>query len=75
MRSGWIINNGVVNIPYQFEPNWDPETISEEDHTEPVQAWLLQDVSEWYVFVCCLMLLDALLFVNATAYVSFKYPD
>ncbi len=63
----------IVNIAYQFEPDWDPENISEEDRAEPVQARLLQDVSEWYVFFvcCCLILLDMLLFVNATAYVSF----
>ncbi len=50
MRSSCIVNNGVViNIVYQFEPDWDPENISEEDHAELVQARLLQDVSEWYV--------------------------
>ncbi len=54
MCSGCIANNDVVNIAYQFEPEWDPENISEEDHAEPVQAQLLQDVSEWYVF--CLLL-------------------
>ncbi len=41
MRSGCIVNNVVVNIAYQFEPNWDAEGISEEDRAEPVQAWLL----------------------------------
>ncbi len=51
MRSGCIVNNGIVNIAYQFEPDWDPENISEEDCAEPVQAWLLQDSSEWYVFL------------------------
>ncbi len=50
MCSGCIVNNGVVNIAYQFEPDWDPENIIEEDHAEPVQARLLQDVSEWHVF-------------------------
>ncbi len=41
MRSGCIVNNGVVYIAYQFEPDWDPENISEEDRAEPVQARLL----------------------------------
>ncbi len=79
MCSGCIVNN-VVNIAYHFEPDCDPENISEEDRAEPVQARLLIIIiffSEWYVvvlflFVCsCLILLDTLLFVNATAYVSF----
>ncbi len=38
MRSGCIVNNGVVNIAYEFEPDWDAENISEEDHAELVQA-------------------------------------
>ncbi len=38
MRSGCIVNNGIVNIAYEFEPDWDAENISEEDHAEPVQA-------------------------------------
>ncbi len=41
MCSGWIVNSGVVYNAYQFEPDWDPEDISEEDRTEPVQARLL----------------------------------
>ncbi len=41
MRSGWIVNSGVVYNAYQFEPDWDPEDISEEDRAEPVQAGLL----------------------------------
>ncbi len=41
MRSGWIVNSGVVYNAYQFEPDWDPEDISEEDRAEPVQAQLL----------------------------------
>ncbi len=41
----------LFNIAYQFGPEWDPENISEEDRAEPVQAQLLQDVSEWYVFL------------------------
>ncbi len=49
MCSGCIVNNGVVNIAYHFEPDWYPENISEEDRVEPVQAQLLQDISEWYV--------------------------
>ncbi len=36
MRSGWIVNSGVVYNAYQFEPDWDPE-----DCAEPVQARLL----------------------------------
>ncbi len=63
MCSGWIVNSGVVYI-YQFEPDWDTEDISEEDRAEPVQALLLMV----YLFV---VLLDTLLFVNATASVSF----
>ncbi len=31
----------VVYNAYQFEPDWDPEDISEEDRAEPVQARLL----------------------------------
>ncbi len=41
MCSGWIVNSGVVYNAYQFEPDWDPEDISEEDRAEPVQAQLL----------------------------------
>ncbi len=41
MCSGWIVNSGVVYNAYQFEPDWDPEVISEEDCAEPVQAQLL----------------------------------
>ncbi len=68
MCSACIVNNGVVYIAYQFEPDWDPENISEEDRAEPVQARL----SMVYFFVgCWLILLDTLLFVNATASVSF----
>ncbi len=37
----WIVNSGVVYNAYQFEPDWDPEDISEEDRAEPVQARLL----------------------------------
>ncbi len=40
MCSGCIVNNGVVYIAYQFEPDWDPEDISE-DRAEPVHARLL----------------------------------
>ncbi len=36
-----IVNSGVVYNAYQFEPDWDPEDISEEDRAEPVQARLL----------------------------------
>ncbi len=67
MCSGCIVNNGIIYIAYQFEPDWDAEDISEEDRAEPVQAWLLMV----RLFVCCLILLDMLLFVNATASVSF----
>ncbi len=70
MRSGFIVNNGVVNIAYEFEPDWDAENISEEDQAEPVQARLLMVC----FFVCRhLTLLNTLLFVNATASVSFYY--
>ncbi len=41
MCSGWIVNNGVVNIAYQCDPDWDADDISEEDRAEPVQARLL----------------------------------
>ncbi len=41
MCSGCIVNNGVVYIAYQFEPEWDAEDVSEEDRAEPVQARLL----------------------------------
>ncbi len=40
---GWIVNSGVVYNAYQFEPDWDPEDISEEDRAEPVQARLLME--------------------------------
>ncbi len=53
MRSGWIVNSGVVYI-YQFEPDWDPEDISEEDCAEPVQAWLLQFFSIVYTQILVL---------------------
>ncbi len=32
----------IIYIAYQFEPDWDPENISEEGHAEPVQARLLK---------------------------------
>ncbi len=41
MCSGWIVNSGIVYNAYQFEPDWDPEDISEDDRAEPVQARLL----------------------------------
>ncbi len=41
MCSGCIVNNGIVYIAYQFEPDWDTEDISEEDRAEPVQARLV----------------------------------
>ncbi len=34
-------NVGTFFYAYQFEPDWDPEDISEEDRAEPVQARLL----------------------------------
>ncbi len=67
MRSGWIVNSGVVYNAYQFEPDWDPEDISEEDRAEPVQARLLMVC----LVLLCLILLNTLLFVSATASVSF----
>ncbi len=68
MCSGCIVNNDVVYIAYQFEPDWDPENISEEDRAEPVQARLLMVC----FFGCCwFILLETLLFVSATASVSF----
>ncbi len=36
-----VVNNSIVYIAYQFEPDWDPEDISDEDRVEPVQAQLL----------------------------------
>ncbi len=60
MCSGCIVNN--VCIAYQFEPKWDAEDISEEDHAEPVQALLLM-----VCFCCCcywFILLDTLLFIR-----------
>ncbi len=38
MCSGCIVNNAVLNIAYQFEPEWDPANISEEDRAEHVQT-------------------------------------
>ncbi len=63
MCSGWIVNSGVVYNAYQFEPNWDPEDISEEDRASTT----LNDMFG----CCCLILLNTLLFVSATASVSF----
>ncbi len=59
-------NNGVAYIAYQFEPDWDAEDISEEDRAEHVQARLLM-----VCLVVVVILVDTLLFVNATASVSF----
>ncbi len=67
MCSGWFVNSGVVYNSYQFEPDWDPEDIIEEDRAEPVQARLFNDMFG----CCCLVLLNTLLFVSATASVSF----
>ena len=41
-----IVNMSLI-LPYQFELESDPENIDEEDRLEPVQARLLQDVSQW----------------------------
>ncbi len=41
MHSDCVVNNDVINIAFQFEPDWDAEDISEEDCAEPVQAQLL----------------------------------
>ncbi len=74
MFSGCIVNNGAVNIAYQFEPDWDPENISEEDRAEPVQAHGSYRTFQngTFLFVCCCFIfLNTLLFVNATGYVSF----
>ncbi len=51
MCSGCIVNNGVVYIAFQLEPDWDAEDISDEDHAEPVQAQLLM-----VTYVFCLLL-------------------
>ncbi len=74
MCSGWIVNSGVVYNAYLWAADWDPEDISEEDRAEPVQAQLLM--------VCLVVVvsyfLNTLLFVSATAPVSFNirfYPD
>ncbi len=67
MCSGCIVNNGVVYIAYQFEPEWDPENISEEHRVEPVKAWLLM--------VCLFVVVFILLFVNATASVILLIYD
>ncbi len=40
MHSGCIVNYGVINIAYQFEPEWGPENNSGEDREEPVQERL-----------------------------------
>ncbi len=40
MCHGSLVKSDVDNIAYQFEPDWYAEDISEEDYTEPVQAWL-----------------------------------
>ncbi len=65
MRSGWIVNSGVVYNAYQFEPDWNPEDISEEDRTCASTAL------NGMFGCCCLILLNTLLFVSATASVSF----
>ncbi len=62
-----FLNNGIIYIAYHFEPDWDPENIHEEDCTEPVPR------DGMFLACCCLILLDMLLFVNATASVSFYY--
>ncbi len=67
MCSGCIVNNSVVNIAYQFEPDWDAEDISEEDRAEPVWSTALNGMFVFSRFI----LLNTLLFVNATASVSF----
>ncbi len=41
MCSGCIVNNSVMYIAYQFEPDWDTADISEEDRAEPLQVRLL----------------------------------
>ncbi len=56
MCSGCIVNNGVVNIAYHFEPDCDPDNISEEDRAEPVEARLLMyfffPQDGMFIFVC-----------------------
>ncbi len=61
--SGSIVNNGVVYIAYQFEPDWDTGVISEDDRAEPVQAWLLM-VRFYHICFFWFILLDTLLFVS-----------
>jgi len=34
-------------LPYQTEPESDPDSSNEEGQAEPLQARLLKDVSEW----------------------------
>ncbi len=55
MGSNWLAGpvccdslNHLVHVQKCHAPHL-PENISEEDSAEPVQARLLQDVSEWYV--------------------------
>ncbi len=68
MCSGWIVNSGVVYNAYQFEPDWDPEDISEEDRACRTCA---STALNGMFGCCCLILLNTLLFVSATASVSF----
>ncbi len=70
MCSGCIVNNGVVDIVYQFESDWDPEDITEADRTELLEARFRMVC---FFVGCCLILLDTLLCVNATAYASLVY--
>jgi len=41
----------VSILQYQYEPESDPESGDKESQAEPPQTRLLQNVSEWYIFI------------------------
>ncbi len=68
MCSACIVKSDVVNIAYQFEPEWDAENISEEE------ARLLMLC---FFVCCCVILLYMLLFMLLLllALIIQFYPD
>ncbi len=63
-----IVNNGVVNIAYQFEPEWDQRILVKRIAQNRCKHSSHRTFQNGMFFVwCCLILLVTLLFVNATA--------
>ncbi len=70
MCSSCIVNNGVVYIAYKFEPIETQRML-----VNRLTQNLCTAPNGMFFVYCCLILLDTLLFVNATAFNIRFYPD